>query len=179
MPHPLQATINRLPELLERNAPQMMRRIVAHIKGDLGSSQASSNASHALLLLKVAEEDLVASFVSAVQETFETKERGMFEPSVSLSLEPESGNEEEETAAFVAADAAFTSLCRRAADVGVHGAERYKKSRFLTAMKDAFARARMDERATVALMPAARSALNAELRALYAQLETMTTRAQG
>lgn len=169
MEHPLQTTINRFPEILERNAPGMMRRMVSHMKAAVASS--SSGSSHGALFIRVGEEDLVREFPVAIREAFAAGD----DPGLSLSLEPESGAEAA-PAGFAGSDAAYDALCKAAAGLGIRGLDKYRKDAFITAMKNAFGKARMDTRATEELMPHANAALDAELRALYAKLADLIAR---
>jgi hypothetical protein len=177
MPHPLQITIDRLPELLEKNAPAMMRRMVGRMKADVAKGDLSGRVSHGGLFLKVGEEDLVREFVAAIKEVFAAEESSGFGSDNSLSLQTESGyggGIDE----FESSTDAFRTLCRDAAKLGVTGADRYHNRAFLTALKDAFTRSRMDVRATDELMPYAKAALNAELAVLYTKLDEIGTRGQ-
>ena len=151
--------------------------MIARMKADMAQHDLSGTVSHGVLFLKVGEEDLVEAFVAAIKETFGPKERGAFDPSVPMSLEAESGYGPE-SGEFETSSAAFAALCQRAAILGVHGTERYKKDVFLGAIRDAFRRSRLDARATNEVMPYAKSALNSELKALYTQLDAIGARSQ-
>jgi hypothetical protein len=170
MPHPLQTTIDRLPDVLEKNAPAMMRRMVARMRAAPGHS------SHGGLFLKVGEEDLVREFAAAVRECFAPSEDKFLSQGISMRLSTDSGYgigiDEFETSTT-----AFHSLCQHAAKAGIDGMERYGKDAFLQAMKHAFERSRMDARATEELMPPAKTELNTELRALYRQLDAVVAKA--
>lgn len=166
MTHPLQTTIDRLPELLERNAPAMMRRIVARMKAE---AALSGQSSHGGLFLKVAEEDLVREFTAGVRNAFAPGEAGAFDIAGSLSLDSNYGAIDE----FETSSDAFRALRDTATRLGVKGVGNYGKSPFVTAMKEAFKQSRMDAKATEELMPSAKSALNDELKALYTQLDRL------
>jgi len=164
--------IQRLPELLEKNAPAMMRRIVAHMKSDMAQGDTAGKVSHGGLFLKVGEEDLVREFLAAIREAFAAKQDAL-DIGMALSLEAENGNSP--AVDFATSNAAFASLCKSAAPLGLE-VERYRSDAFVAAMENTFQRSRMDARATEELMPFARSALNGELRALYIKLDQLATR---
>jgi hypothetical protein len=175
MEHPLKTTIDRLPELLQKNAPTMMRRMVARMKAGIARDDLAGDLSHGGLFLRVGEEDLVLAFADTIKEAFAPRERGRFDSSILMSLELE-----DEKAAvadpFESSTASFQELCKTAQGLGIQGTERYRKDTFVAAMKDAFAHSRMDAMATEQLMPHAKAALNAELAALYTQLEAISRR---
>jgi hypothetical protein len=168
MEHALQRAVDRLPEILEKNAPAMMRRIVAHMRSKLTADGVVGNVSHGMLFLKVGEEDLVREFLAATTAAFVKNEPTDFG---ALSLEPEGGKQTYPE--FAGSDAAFDKLCADAANVRVSGFERYDKGKFLGALGEAFVHARMDSRATAELLPYAKVALNAELQALYTKLDEL------
>lgn len=168
MEHALQTAINRLPEILERNAPGMMRRIVARMKAQMEQDDRAGDLSHGLLFLKVGEEDLVREFLAATRAAFVRNEPSGFG---GLSLEPEEGRRD--FPEFRESDMAFAKLCENAARLHVLGADVYDKKRFIETMADAFGRARMDTRATAELTPYARVALDAELQGVYTKLNQL------
>jgi len=161
----LKKAIEQFPAILERNAPAMMKRMIGRMKAQLEQIGHASNVSHGLLFLRVAEEDLVREFQAATMSTFVKNEPSQFG---GLSLEPEGGRPQ--FPEFESSDAAFDTLCAQAARLRVFGVERYGKEAFLAAMGEAFVRSRMDARATAELMPYAKSALDAELQAMYTKL---------
>ena len=166
-------TINRLPQIIERNAPGMMKRMLARIKEQVTQGQHSDSTGHGQLFLKVGEEDLVNQFVSAARSTFARKEDSEL---AGLSLEPESGSIDAE---FAASMAAFNKLREDAGKLGIGRLDRYNKDAFLKAMMEAFKQARMDERATDELVPFARAALDVELQAFYTKLDELAVKVQG
>jgi hypothetical protein len=171
----LQQAFNRLPQVLEKNGPEMMRRMVARMKAKLASGERPGDVSHGLLFLKVGEADLVREFAAAIGSTFVRNELSDF---AGLSLEPEGGRLDDSE--FASSDAAFDRLEATLAGLRVHGVERYARSKFLDALRDAFIRSRMDERATRELAHCARLELNTELQSLYTNVESwMTKAAQG
>jgi hypothetical protein len=165
--------IQRLPQIIEKNAPGIMRRIVARMKADLAQAEAGNqNVSHGALFLKVAEEDLVRNFVTATHAAFLQEDSAL----VGLSLEPEGGRADSQ---YAASNAAFDKLCADAQRLGVRGVERFGKDSFERAMEDAFKRSRMDERATAELISFARAALDSELQAIYAKLDALANAPAG
>lgn len=165
--------IHRLPQIIEKNAPGIMRRIVARMKSDLAHVEAGNqNVSHGALFLKVAEEDLVRNFVVATHAAFLQEDSGL----VGLSLEPEGGRADTQ---YASSKAAFDKLCADAQRLGVTGLERFGKDIFERAMEDAFKRSRMDERATAELISFARSALDVELQAIYTKLDALANAPAG
>lgn len=157
--------IGRLPEIIEKNAPGIMSRIVARMKADLARVEAEGrNVSHGALFLKVAEEDLVRNFASATHAAFMKEDSGL----IGLTLEPEGGKAHD--ALFAGSRAAWDKLSASAQRLGVPGVARFGRETFERAMEAAFRNARMDERATRELMDFARTALDAELQVIYSKL---------
>lgn len=165
--------IDRLPQIIEKNAPGMMRRMVARMKTQLAELDHDGSASHGSLFLKVGEENLVEHFGAAAHATFGKKEDSDL---AGLSLEPEGGPAQD--LEFTASTAAFTKLCADAAQQGVRSLDRFNKDAFVRAMEDAFKRSRMDERATSELMSFAKSALDVELQAIYTKLDQLAVSGQ-
>lgn len=64
----LKTTISQLPEILSRNAPTMMRRMVVAIQAAIAQDQNLANASYSALLLKLSEADLVREFEVAIKD---------------------------------------------------------------------------------------------------------------
>ena len=172
MENKFKTTIDRLPELLKKNAAAMMQRMTAQIKAEMIRHDPAGNLAHAVLLLRVGEADLAVAFVDAVAETFAPRERGRFDFSMPMSLDLE----EEQVAGtdpFASSTAAFDILCDTAEELGIPGVQRYSKDVFLGAVKDAFVRSRMDATTTEHLLPFVKTALDAELARLYAQLAAL------
>ena len=179
MEHKLKTTIDRLPELLKKNAGAMMQRMTARLKAELIRHDPAGNLAHAALLLRVGEDDLAVAFIDAVSETFAPQERGGFDFSIPMSLELDD-EQVAGTDPFASSTAAFHILCDTAEELGIHSVQRYGKDVFLGAVKDAFVRSRMDATTTEHLMPFVKIALDAELARLYAQLAALgTARAPG
>jgi len=166
-------TIGRLPQIIERNAPGMMKRMLVRIKEQITQGENSDNTGHGQLFLKVGEDDLVNQFAAAAHSTFAKKEDSEL---AGLSLEPESGSIDAE---FAGSMAAFDKLRESAGKLGVGSLDRYNKDAFLKAMMDAFKQARMDERATDELVPFARAALDVELQAFYSKLDDLAVKVGG
>ncbi|HEY8049013.1 MAG TPA: hypothetical protein VIE63_07545 [Ramlibacter sp.] len=170
MTQAFRVAISRLPQIIEKNAPGMMTRMIARMKADLAHVEVGDqNVSHGALFLKVAEEDLVRNFVTSTHAAFLQEDSAL----VGLSLEPEGGKAQD--AVYTGSLAAYDKLCASAQRLGVSGLERFGKDPFERAMEDAFKRSRMDERATDELMGFARAALNAELLAIYTKLDDLAS----
>ena len=166
--------IERLPEIIDRNAAGIMSRIVARVKADLARVEAGGgNVSHGALFLKVAEEDLVRNFAAATRAAFLQEDSDL----VGLSLEPESGKVHD--GLYAGSGAAYAKLCASAQRLGVDGVDRFGREPFERAMEAAFRSSRMDQRATSELMDFARSALDAELQVIYTKLGELAGDAAG
>lgn len=166
--------IARLPQIIEKNAPGIMTRIVGRMKADLARVEAEGrNVSHAALFLKVAEEDLVRNFATAAHAAFMKEDSGL----IGLSLEPESGKAHD--ALYAGSRAAWDKLAASAQRLGVPGVDRFGRETFERAMEAAFRNSRMDERATRELMDFARSALDAELQVIYTKLVELANHPAG
>ncbi len=172
MENALQTMIDRLPQVIEKNAQAMMKRMVARMRSRLESGEQPGDVSHGLLFLKVAEAELVQAFLESTRAKFAA---GTMDDLGGLSLEPESGRQSDEE--FTASDAAFRKLQATASGKGGRGLDRFGREKFVGAMMDAFQKSRMDARATQELLPSARSALDAELQVLYTQLDGLVARA--
>lgn len=161
----------RLPQVIEKNAQPIMKRVIDRTRTQLESSGQAAGGSHGLLFLKVGEADMVDAFVAATRARFAAEVDDL----AGLSLEPEEGPRANDD--FAAADKAFAKLRANTRAHGAGGLDRYGSEAFLAAMLDAFQHSRMDARATAELMPCARAALNTELQAFYVQLDALVTRA--
>lgn len=159
--------IERLPQIIERNAAGIMTRMVARMKSDAARHADSQSVAHGALFLKVAEADLVRNFVAATQSAFLQQDGDL----AGLSLEPEGGKADDSS--YAGSTAAYEKLCATARRLGVRGLDRFRKDSFERAMEDAFQRSRMDGRATTELAAFARSALDAELQAIYTKLDQL------
>ena len=172
----LQKTVDRLPEILEKNAVTMMRRMIARMKAAMEQRAQEGNVSHGALFLKVGENDLVREFERALKEATSPAALGSADSAVSaLSLSLEAADGAEAADEFETSTALFTRLCANAKAVGVKGTGRYHKEVFVGALKDAFEQSRMDRQAMQELRPYARAALNAELLGLYGKLDELAT----
>jgi hypothetical protein len=168
----LQKTVDRLPEILEKNAVTMMRRMITRMKTAMEQHAQAGNVSHGALFLKVGENDLVREFERAIKEATSTAALGSADSAVAgLSLEAADGPDAVDE--FETSTALFDRLCANARAVGVKGTGLYHKEVFVGALKDAFEQSRMDRQAMQELRPYARAALNAELLVLYGKLDEL------
>lgn len=169
----LQKTIDRLPEILEKNAVTMMRRMIARMKTAMEQHAQAGNVSHGALFLKVGENDLVREFERALKEATSPAALGSADTALAgLSLAAEDGADAVDE--FETSTALFNRLCTNARAIGVKGTGRYHKEVFVTALRDAFEQSRMDRQAMQELRPYARAALNTELLGLYGKLDELT-----
>jgi hypothetical protein len=179
MKHELQVTVDRLPEILEKNAPGMMRRMILAMRAAIERGAHLRAVSHGALFLKVGEADLVREFEGAMKDAMSSvrsrASHGSFEPSLSLSLD--SLDDEDAPDELEGSTQVYATLCHTAQEAGVAGLARYKGTVFWSAVMDAFVRSRMDARAISELMPYARAALNVELMGLYQKLDDLGTAA--
>lgn len=171
-------TIDRLPEILLRNAPSMMKRMVATIQQTIAQDGQLANASYSALLLKVSEPDLVREFEVAMKKLAIAIERETSQPALStaglsLSLEPLEAVAAVSEADFLTSTAQFDVLSAHAKSLGVTGVNAYKKDLFVTALKNAFTQAHIDGHEVAKLMPYALRALNTELVNIYGKLNAV------
>lgn len=172
----LQKAIDRMPTILVNNAPSMIQRMLVSMKAMIAERGHQANASHAVLFLKVGEQDLVREFgiamagaVDVVREKIERLHGSP--PSLALAMFGDSDAPGKDD--FKTSDDSFSSLCSKAMAWGVIGCDAYDKDVFLSALEQAFEKSRMDRQAMAELMPYARRALNAELCKVYGKLATV------
>ncbi len=177
MKQALQKAVDRLPEVLVQYAPTMMRRVIASMREQLQGGLAE-NASYCALLLKVGEADLVREFDAALREAIESGRAPAGEPEApvavpSLMLELVDETQTVSASDFAASTALFSTLSARARSLGVEGLKKYNKDLFLTALMQAFAKARIEPKAMAELTPPARRALDGELLKIYGKVDAV------
>ena len=172
-------TIDRLPELLSKNALTMMQRMVLVMQHAIAADRALGTSSYCALLLKLSGDDLAREFdISVKASMLAIKQAGVkstdFSLGLSLSIEPlESVATVVSEADFLSADAAFERLLIKANGLKIKGLSTYKKDVFLASVKEAFTKAKVDPAEIERMMPFARRALNGELLNLYEKLAAL------
>ena len=178
MKQSLKNTIECLPEILLRNAPSMMRRLLAAIQEAMAKDSQLPNAAYSALLLKMSEPELVREFEAALKPLLitvkhEAGKPGLSTGGLSLSLEPLEATAAAPDLEFQTSTAVFDTLNTHARQLGVTGVGAYNKDLFLTALKNAFVQARIDPLEVTKLMPMILRALNAELVNVYGKLNSV------
>lgn len=173
----LQTVINQLPALLVRDAGAMMGRMVAAMQSAIAQDPQFANASYCALLLKLSEPDLRREFELALEEALkathtDSGKRDIFQPSMSMSLEPIDEAVTKLERDFAASTTCFEQVLAKAREQRVDGVGFFKKEIFLNALGDAFAKSRVEKAVIAKLMPYAGRALNAELVSLYSTLDS-------
>ena len=168
-------TVERLPDILIKNASPMMQRIVAAMQKSIGEDQQLADASYCVLLLKMAADDLAAGFERAIRESMAALRSGDGGPNFSatgfsLAIEPLADDGSTEKADFHLSTVAFDKLLAKGKALGVRGLRNYERDVLLTCMKQSFAKSRVSGEEAAKLLPYARRALNDELVRVYAKL---------
>ncbi len=174
----LQSAIDRLPELLVKYAPSMMRRMIAAMQEEITQRGQLANPSYSSLLLKMGEADLMREFETAIKDAMQSikskpARQGARDDGPSLLLELF----DEESASLVddfrGSSDQFAARCTKARNLGATGIENFGKDGFRKALKTAFDRSRIEPEAMTDLMPYARRALNGELLKVYGKLDAL------
>lgn len=171
-------TVQRLPDILVKNAGPMMQRIVLAMQKAIAEDQQLPDASYCVLLLKMAADDLAAGFERSIRESMDALRSSDAQPgftatSFSLAIEDTSHEAAAERADFQAATAAFDRFAARGKSLGMRGLRSYDKDVLWTCLKQAFAKSRVSAEEASKVLPYARRALNDELVRLYAKLEAL------
>lgn len=180
MKETLKKTVDRLPDIMAKNARTMMRRMVVAMNEEMARNIEEANASYSALLLKVSEADLVDAFEVALKDAMASlkgtpaKPAKFADSTLPLSLELADDANSSAQDDFLACTVLFDTLRANAKKLGVGGISPFSKDIFLTALKDAFTKSRIDSAEIGKLMPYARRALNRELLAVYDKLNALT-----
>ena len=178
MQEALQNAIDRLPELLVKYAPSMMRRIIAAMQEEITQRGQLANPSYKTLLLKMSEADLVREFEIAIKDAMQSvkskparQDARADGPSLLLELF------DEESASLIAdfrgSSDLFEALRGKARKLGATGIDSFGKDAFLKALKAAFDKSRIEPEVMTDLMPYARRALSGELLKVYGKLDAL------
>lgn len=172
------STVARLPEILSKNAPSMMMRLLASMQSEIEQDRQLANAAYCTLTLKLSAPDLAREFNIAIKDTMTSitvgaTSTGINTGGLSLSLDllddaiPESNDD------FLDSTALFDTLCAHAKAIGVEDVNAFGKDVFLVPLKEAFAKSRIDNQEAAKLMPYARRALDVELTKIYVKLDSL------
>jgi hypothetical protein len=129
------------------------------------------------LVLKLSAPDLEREFKLALEAALKTVKpdsgkQDMFQGGLTLSLEPLDGPVDNLDDDFSSSIALFERVRAKAREQKLEGMDRFNKDVFLNALRDAFAKARVEQAEIAKLMPCAGRALNTELLAIYRRLDT-------
>ena len=171
-------TVERLPDILVKNASAMMLRMVATMQQAIGADLALENASYCALVLKMTASNLAQEFEDAVRDSMLAIRRDSGKPQFSasgfaLSIEPLEAGASSLLADFQTSTAAFDKVCAKAGGLGVSGLGLYNKDVMMACVSAAFAKSRVEASEASKMLPYARRALNDELLRLYAKLDAL------
>ena len=176
MNSPLKKAIDRLPDIMLKNAASMMQRMILTTQNNMTQDPALANAAYCALMLKMSAPDLIREFHAAMEQAMQSLKAsagksGLFSGGLSLSLELETdASADTSVNDLQPASAAFDTLCACARAHQLEVSSAFGPDIFLTVLKDAFAKSRIDSTEAQKIMPYARSALNTELVNLYGKL---------
>ncbi len=175
MSEQLQKTVSKLPEILHKNAPAMMQRMIDAMLQAIAADPSLGPSSYCALLLKMSSADLGREYDRALGESLGSIGQPSAAGSSSrwLSIEPLEAGTALSDGDFSRSTALFDRLRSRAGDLGIKGLGAYGKDLFLAALNEAVARSRIDPAEAEKLMPFARQALDAELAKFYAKLDAL------
>lgn len=174
----LKKTVERLPEILDKNAKSMMQRIVEATLDAIAKDPQLGASAYCSLVLKASGNDLVTGFVLALEKTTRAIQEasgkpGPFALGLGLSIEPLDPSAAPSEADFANSNSKFEMLCAKARDLGVEGLRPYGKEIFLAAFDDAFTMSRIEPSEGGKIVPLARRALDRELVRLYEKLDSL------
>jgi len=171
-------TVERLPDILVKNASPMMSRMVSAMQKSITDDQRLPDASYCVLLLKMAADDLAGGFERAIRESMAAlRSNGagadFSATGFSLAIETVDDDSATEKVDFQASAVAYDRFVARGKSLGLRGLRNYGRDVLLTCLKEAFAKSRVSADEAAKLLPYARRALNDELVRLYAKLEAL------
>ncbi len=174
MNSPLKKAIDHLPEIMMKNAASMMQRMILTTQNNMTQDPALANAAYCALMLKMSAPDLIREFHAAMEQAMQSLKAsagksGLFGGGLSLELESDA-SADTSVNDLQPASAAFDTLCACARAHQLEVSSAFGPDIFLTVLKDAFAKSRIDSTEAQKMIPYARSALNTELVNLYGKL---------
>lgn len=168
MPDALKSANSFTPENLVRQAPVMIGRIIDHMQAALARDGNLPNVPYCALLVKLGANDLAREFTQSLRLGLATLTEETLSPAPMFTLEltlTDAPDPAVET--MRQSSALFEQLCANAKTLGIKGMDAVGKNIFLTALREALVKARIDEANVGHLMPYACQALDVELVALY------------
>ncbi|MEP6792349.1 MAG: hypothetical protein ABI907_13330 [Ramlibacter sp.] len=172
----LKKTITQLPQILAKNAPSMMQRMVVAMQSAIAADTQPGASSYGALLLKMSSDDLVREFDLAIRASMDALQQGpggLAAFGLGLSIEPLDEAATVDDADFHSSAVLFDKLCAKADALGVDGLRTYGKDLFLAAFNDALAKSRIEPADAQKLVSFGRKALNDELLKLYEKLDAL------
>jgi hypothetical protein len=174
----LKKTVERLPEILNKNAKSMMQRVVDAALEAMAKDPQLGASAYCSLVLKASSSDLISQFASALEKSTRAIQEahgkaGTLALGLGLSIEPLDPTMAPSDADFASSNSKFEMLCAKASGLGVEGLRPYGKDIFLGAFDDAFTMSRIDPLEGGKIMPFARRALDRELVRLYEKLDSL------
>jgi hypothetical protein len=171
-------TVERLPEILVKNASGMMQRMVTAMQLAVAADAGLENAAYCGLVLKMSADGLAHEFERAVTESMVAIKRdsgkAQFSASgFSLAIEPLDAAASSAEADFRSSSAVFTQLRAKADSLGAHNLAMFNKDVLLACVNEAFAKSRVGATEAAKTLPHARRALNDELLKLYHRLHAL------
>ena len=178
MQEAVKRSLAKLPEQISGHAPTLVARVLAALQERLARDAHLPKVSHAALMIKLGANDVAQGFAAHVSDTLSGKapapETAVFAVSTisGMTLEAMEGPDSA-TLALKACGERFKAVRARAKRMGLRDFRPYKPELFLAALREGFARARIDADNQALLMPYAGAALDGELQALYARFDAM------
>ena len=152
------------------DAPAMIGRIIHHMQAALAQDANLPNIPYCALLVKLSASDIAREFVEAFNEGLTCLAEKPPSLSSMFTLELSIADASDPTVeALRQSSQWFETLCANAKTRGVKGIHMFGKDVFLTPLREALVKARIDEINVGHLMPYACRALDVELVALYQQ----------
>ncbi len=171
MPNALKNVNFLTPENLVSEAPAMIARILDHMQTSLARDGNLPNVPYCALLVKLGAQDLAREFPESLKATLASQAAElpslapMFTLELTLDDAPDPAAE-----TMRQSSALFEQLCANAKTLGIKGLDAIGKTTYMTALREAMAKARIDDANVNHLMPYACSALDVELAALYGRV---------
>jgi len=174
----LKKTVERLPEILNKNAKSMMQRIVEATLDAIVNDPQLGASAYCSLVLKASSNDLVTGFVLALEKSTRAIQEASGKPGtlafgLGLSIEPLDPAAARSDADFLNSNSRFEMLLAKVRGLGIEGLSPYSKEIFLAAFDDAFTISRIEPSEGGKIMPLARRALDRELVRLYEKLDSL------
>ena len=178
-------SLAKLPEQVIGYVPTMVARAIATMQQHLERDAHLPQMSYVGLLVKLGASDLARGFVAHLTDTLRGKSAAQPQPAfaastisgMSLELQAADGPDLA-TLALQASSDRFKALNIRAKSLGLREFRVYGKDLFLSALREGFVMARIDDSNGALLMPYACGALNVELVTLYERFEVLLDKIQ-